>query len=87
MDYRKSSDILKAVAHPARMEIIDRLQRNGCNVSLIQKKLELPQSTISQHLKILKNAGIISSRRDGTRVCYKIEIPEIRRIIRMLKKV
>ncbi|MBU8920696.1 MAG: metalloregulator ArsR/SmtB family transcription factor [Bacteroidales bacterium] len=86
MDYRKSSEILKAVSHPARMEIIDRLQRNGCNVSLIQRNLGLPQSTISQHLKILKNAGIISSRREGTRVCYKIEIPEVRRIIKMLKK-
>ena len=87
MDYGKISDVLKAVAHPARMEIIDRLQRNGCNVSLIQKNLSLPQSTISQHLKVLKNAGILSSHRNGTKVCYKIEIPEVRRIIRMMKKV
>ena len=86
MDYTKSSEILKAVAHPARMEIIDRLQRNGCNVSLIQKNLALPQSTISQHLKILESAGILSAQRNGTKVCYKIEIPEIRRIVRMLKK-
>ena len=85
-DYAGISAIIKALSHPARVEIIDRLEENGCNVSKIQRNLGLPQSTISQHLKILKNAGIISSRREGTKVCYKIEIEEARSIIRMLGK-
>ena len=82
--YDRSSEILKALAHPVRMEIIDRLEKNGCNVSKIQQNLGLPQSTISQHLKVMKNAGILSSHRQGTTVCYKIEIKETRRIVRML---
>ena len=82
--YEKSSQMLKALAHPVRMEIIERLEKNGCNVSKIQENLGLPQSTISQHLKVLKNAGILSSHRKGTTVCYRIEIKEIRRIVRML---
>lgn len=85
-DYVDISVILKALSHPARVEIIDRLKKHGCNVSEIQKNLGLPQSTISQHLKVLKNAGIIKSRRNGTKVCYEVEIGEVRRIIRMLKK-
>jgi len=84
-DYDESSEVLKALAHPVRMEIIDRLEKNGCNVSKIQRNLGLPQSTISQHLKIMKNAGIVSSRREGTTVCYKIEIKEARSIVRLLK--
>ncbi len=82
--YEKSSQILKALAHPVRMEIIDRLEKNGCNVSKIQENLGLPQSTISQHLKVMKNAGILSSHRKGTTVCYRIEIKEIRKILSML---
>ncbi len=79
------SEIIKALSHPARLEIIDRLEKHGCNVSKIQKSIGLPQSTISQHLKILRNAGIIKSRREGTKVCYEVEIREVRIIIEMLK--
>ena len=86
-DYAEISEIIKAISHPARLEIIDRLEKNGCNVSRIQKNLGLPQSTISQHLKILRNAGIIKSRREGTKVCYEIEIKEVRSIIRILENI
>ena len=80
----EQSRILKAVAHPHRMEIIMRLKGDGCNVSEIQNSMDLPQSTISHHLLILKNAGILSSRREGTTVCYSIEIEGIKRILDIL---
>lgn len=80
----EQSRILKAIAHPHRMEIILRLKGDGCNVSEIQNSMDLPQSTISNHLLILKNAGILSSRREGTTVCYKIEIEEIKQILDIL---
>ena len=85
MSYEKGSELLKAIAHPARMEMLVRLKADGCNVSEIQKNLGLPQSTISQHLRILKNAGVLSSRRDGTRVCYTVEKKEVLEIIKMLR--
>ncbi|MGD9142192.1 MAG: metalloregulator ArsR/SmtB family transcription factor [bacterium] len=84
LSYEKISEILKAIAHPTRMEIIVRLREDGCNVSEIQKNLGLPQSTISQHLRILKNAGVLSSRREGTKVCYNVEMKEIISIIEAL---
>ena len=85
MSYEKGSELLKAIAHPVRMEMIVRLKADGCNVTEIQKNLGLPQSTISQHLKILKNAGVLSSRREGTKVCYTVERKEVLEIIRMLR--
>jgi len=84
LSYEERSEILRAIAHPARMEIIVRLEADGCNVSKIQKTLGLPQSTISQHLRVLKNAGVVSSQREGTKVCYKIEIKLVREIIEKL---
>jgi ArsR family transcriptional regulator len=84
LSYERRSQILKAIGHPVRMEIIVRLRADGCNVSEIQKNLGLPQSTISQHLRILKNAGVLSSRREGNKVCYTVEMKEVPEIIRML---
>ncbi len=66
------------------MELVMRLKVDGCNVSEIQNNMSLPQSTISHHLLILKNAGILSSRREGTTVCYRIEIEEIKKILDIL---
>jgi ArsR family transcriptional regulator, arsenate/arsenite/antimonite-responsive transcriptional repressor len=83
-DIEKQAKILKAISHPHRMEIIKRLKKDGCNVSEIQSNLGLPQSTISHHLLILKNAGILSSHREGTTVCYSIEIEEITEILDIL---
>ena len=83
--YEEKSEILKALAHPARMEIVVRLKEDGCNVSEIQRKLGLPQSTISQHLKVLKNAGVISSLREGVKVCYKVKYKELQDIVDILE--
>ncbi len=86
ISYEKCSDILKALAHPSRLEILYRLDKqDGCHVGKIQKNLGLPQSTISQHLKILKNAKILTSKRNGTIVCYKIKDKEILKIIDVLR--
>ena len=69
--YEEVGEMLKALGHPVRLQIVEGLIKDECNVSQIQKSLGLPQSTISQHLRILKNAGIIKGRREGTKVCYR----------------
>jgi len=84
--YEDKCDVLKALSNPARMEIVMRLKKEGCNVTTIQENLGLPQSTISQHLKILKNAGIISRKKQGTKVCYQVKHKETLQIIKMLDK-
>jgi ArsR family transcriptional regulator, arsenate/arsenite/antimonite-responsive transcriptional repressor len=63
----------KALSHPARIAILQVLaQRNECICGEIVEVLPLAQSTVSQHLKELKNAGIIDGSIDGPRSCYCI---------------
>jgi DNA-binding transcriptional ArsR family regulator len=63
----------KALSHPARIAILKVLaQRNECICGEIVEELPLAQSTVSQHLKELKNAGLIEGNIDGPRSCYCI---------------
>jgi ArsR family transcriptional regulator, arsenate/arsenite/antimonite-responsive transcriptional repressor len=67
------ADFAKALAHPARIAILKVLaQRNECICGEIVEILPLAQSTVSQHLKELKNAGLITGSIDGPRSCYCI---------------
>ena len=67
------ANFAKAMAHPARIAILKVLaQRNECICGEIVELLPLAQSTVSQHLKELKNAGLISGSIDGPRSCYCI---------------
>jgi DNA-binding transcriptional ArsR family regulator len=77
--------MLKALAHPARLKIVTGLLKNECNVAQIQRALGLPQSTISQHLRILKNAGIIKGRREGTKTCYRVIDVRVRKIVEIVR--
>jgi predicted transcriptional regulator len=71
--YTEIADLLKALAHPVRICIIRGLMGKGsCNVSYMQGCLNLPQSTVSQHLQKLKSLGIIKGERNGLQVNYKI---------------
>lgn len=61
----------KALAHPARIQIVQFLASvETCFCGDIVKQLPLAQSTVSQHLKILKEAGIVQGEIDGPRTCY-----------------
>jgi DNA-binding transcriptional ArsR family regulator len=85
INYEKISETLKALAHPARLKMVVGLIKNECNVAQIQKVLGLPQSTISQHLRILKNADIIIGRREGTKTCYRVIDGRVRKIVEIIK--
>jgi predicted transcriptional regulator len=66
--------MLKAMAHPARIAILQHLiKANACICGNLVDELGLAQATISQHLKELKNAGIIQGTIEGVSVCYCIE--------------
>ena len=71
-NFEQLAECMRALGNPVRLKIVKGLINNECNVTQIQQNLGIPQSTISQHLKTLKNAGIIESRREGTMVCYKV---------------
>ena len=68
------AQMLKALAHPARIAIIQQLLRSdACICGDLVEELGLAQATISQHLKELKNAGLIQGTIEGTSVCYCID--------------
>jgi ArsR family transcriptional regulator, arsenate/arsenite/antimonite-responsive transcriptional repressor len=67
------AEFAKAISHPARIAILKVLaQKNECICGEIVEVLPLAQSTVSQHLKELKNAGLIDGTLDGPRSCYCI---------------
>lgn len=73
-DEIKAAEIAKALSHPARVAIIKFLaEQESCICNDIVEQLPLSQSTVSQHLKELKNAGLIKGEIDGPRVCYCID--------------
>lgn len=66
------AELLKALAHPVRLCIVRGLIEKECNVTHMQFCLDIPQSTVSQHLQKLKSAGIISGVRKGLEINYRI---------------
>jgi ArsR family transcriptional regulator, arsenate/arsenite/antimonite-responsive transcriptional repressor len=72
-DVVRAAEIAKALSHPARIAIIKFLsEQESCICGDIVEQLPLSQSTVSQHLKELKSAGLIEGDVDGPRVCYCI---------------
>lgn len=85
-EYEEKAEKLKALAHPHRLCIVKGLMENKCNVSKIQECLNLPQSTVSQHLAKLKAAGIIKGSRKGPEICYSVVDEETMGIIKAIFK-
>ncbi len=68
------ADRLKALGHPARLEILRVLAARGtCVCGEVVKVMPLSQATVSQHLKVLKDAGLICGRIDGKNSCYGLD--------------
>jgi ArsR family transcriptional regulator len=77
--------LAKALGHPARVQIMRLLvRREACICGDIVDELPLAQSTVSQHLKVLKEAGLVRGDIDGPRVCYCVEPRTLRRLKALL---
>ncbi len=82
--YEDKSELLKVLAHPVRLCIVSNLINKECNVTNIQECLQLPQSTVSQHLSILRAKGIIKGSRKGLEITYSVINEEAIKLIRTL---
>lgn len=76
-----TSEIFKALSHPARLCIVNKLTRVNLNVTQMQECLAMSQSNISQHLSILKNRGIIKGTRIGSEVVYSLMDERMRELV------
>ncbi|MEL6123251.1 MAG: metalloregulator ArsR/SmtB family transcription factor [Bacteroidota bacterium] len=69
-----SCNLMRALAHPLRLKILEFIDEQGeTNVNRIYHTLQIEQSITSQHLKILRLAGVVLARREGKKVHYKID--------------
>lgn len=83
--YTVVAEMLKALAHPTRLCIVKGLIEKGeCNVAHMQSCLDVPQSTVSQHLQKLKSAKIIIGIRRGLEINYKIRDQRVAQLISIL---
>lgn len=88
--YKIKADFLKALGHPLRLQIIESLKSGEKNVGSIMRALNMQQSSLSRHLTVLREAGILKSRQQGTVIYYNIEDHGIFNVLRpiaeMLRK-
>lgn len=70
--FQLHADLLKALSHPRRLEIINLLQHSELSVTEIQDMLALPQANLSQHLMVLRKHGVVADRRDGKQMFYRL---------------
>jgi len=76
-----STELLRAIAHPLRLSIIEFIDKNGViNVNKIYNTLNLEQSITSQHLRILRNAEIVETRREGKYIYYTLNYEKISQV-------
>lgn len=78
MNYEQAkarADILKAVAHPIRILLLDALSRGDKCVSELTGLVDVDQSSISRHLTQLKKAGIVTERREGAKIIHHLSCP------------
>jgi ArsR family transcriptional regulator len=72
---RALAPVLKALGHPLRLQIATGLLEDDCNVKHMTECLGASQATVSQHLAVLRGAGVVSCDRKGNQVCYRVATP------------
>lgn len=75
--FRLQAKLLKVLAQPKRLEIIHLLRDQRLNVSEIYSMLDLPQANVSQHLMVMREAGIVTAEREGKAIYYSLANPKI----------
>ena len=82
----KTAGCLKLVAHPMRLKIIEILSQGQFSVGNIAERCKLPPNQACEHLRLLKNAGLLDSKRDGRIVYYSIKARQLISLLECIKK-
>jgi len=85
--FERQARICKAFAHPARLQILDLLGQGEQGVSQMQETMGISKTGISQHLAILKSAGVVATRRNGKQIYCSLAIPEVKQACQLIRKV
>jgi DNA-binding transcriptional ArsR family regulator len=83
---REAAEVLRCIGHPVRLRIVELLETEGeLNVSTIRENVGLEQAVASQHLGLMRNKGILASRREGVNVFYSILDEKVVQVIDCLR--
>lgn len=85
-DLKETAELLKVVAHPTRLEILQKLENDVLCVSDMEGFLGISQSNVSQHLSVLRHSGLVNYYMDGRLRCYFLKDPRVLDILTVLKK-
>jgi ArsR family transcriptional regulator len=83
--YQNQAQLFKVLMHPTRLAILDELRGGEQCVCHMEAKFGLRQAYISQHLMVLRDAGLVTDRRDGWNIYYQVDKPEIFQVIDAMK--
>jgi DNA-binding transcriptional ArsR family regulator len=79
--YRYQARVLRALAHPVRLQILDALARQPACVGELETMTGRRQSYVSQQLSILRAAGLVCCEKQGLQVCYRLAWPEVAKLL------
>ena len=84
---QKKAEIIKALAHPSRLAMLERMEKGEACVCELQKIVSADISTVSKHLALMKKAGIVADRKEGLRVYYRLKVPCIIRFLTCIEDI
>ena len=79
--YKQVADLFQLLAHPARLRILDELRRAPACVCHLQTVLDRPQAYVSQQLRVLREAQVVSAERDGLNIYYHLSHPQVLEVL------
>ncbi len=79
--YEQASEVFQVLSHPGRLQILDELRRDSACVCHLEAVLDRPQAYVSQQLRVLREAGVVSDRRDGLFVYYQLVDGQVERLL------
>lgn len=85
--FEARAEVVKALAHPTRLFMVDELSRGDLCVSDLRERIGADLSTVSKHLTILKNAGIVGLEKRGTQVFYRLRVPCVTNFFKCIEAV
>lgn len=85
--FERQAVICKAFANPTRLQLIDMLTHGECWASELHKGLGISKANLSQHLAVLRLAGVVSTRREGKQLHCGIAMPEVKQAVGVLRSI
>ncbi len=85
--FEYQADVCKTLANPKRLEIIHALKGGEKSVSELVEILQIPKANVSQHLSVMRNKGVLKSRKNGVNVYYSISSPKVIKACILMREV